>query len=163
LLALGSFRNNPPNINGTDLNYTIDPVRLLGVFSDLNPHNIFDLNFAPKLNKLKEILRIWSIRDLTPIGKITILKSLALSQLIYLFSVLPNPPDHFIKEVNSLIFNFVWNGKPDKISRNTIIGSYEQGGLKMIHIPSVINGLKVAWVKRLLDTNESSWKCFYKY
>ena len=103
LLALGSFRDNPPNITDTHLTYTTNPVRLLGVFFDSNLQNIFELNFASKLKQLKEILRIWSIRDLTPIGKITIVESLALSQLIFLFSVLPNPPDHFIKEVNNIV------------------------------------------------------------
>jgi len=163
LLALGSLRDDLPNIDHIDLKFTTHPVRLLGVYFHANLDNMFDLNFAPKLKKLKEILRIWSTRDLTPIGKITIVKSLALSQLIFLFSVLTNPPDQFIKEVNSVIFNFIWSGKPDKISRNTIIGKYEQGGLKMIHVPSVINGLKIAWVKRLLDDNGGSWKCFYKH
>ena len=47
-----------------------------------------------------------------------------------------------LKDLNSIIFNFIWSGKPDKISRNTIIGDYEKGGLRMIHIPSVITGLK---------------------
>ena len=36
------------------------------------------------MDKLKKILNIWASRDLTPYGKITIIKSLALSQLIFL-------------------------------------------------------------------------------
>jgi hypothetical protein len=32
----------------------------------------------------------------------------------------------------------------------------------MMHIPSVIRGLKIAWIKRLLDDNNSKWKCFYR-
>jgi len=31
-------------------------------------------------------------------------------------------PDHYIQEINKLIFNFIWAGKPPKIKRNTIIG-----------------------------------------
>ena len=104
------------------------------------------------------------MRDLSPIGKITIVTSLGISQLVFLLSVLPKPPDKFLKDLNSIIFNFIWSGKPDKISRNTIIGDYEKGGLKMIHIPSVITGLKVAWIKCLLDViYDGNWKCFYKY
>ena len=94
------------------------------------------------------------MRDLTPFGKITIVKSLGLSQLIYLFSVLPKPPE-------SLLFKFIWNGKPDKISRKTLIGDYMDGGLKMLHLPSTISGLKIAWVKCLLDESSvGQWvKC----
>jgi len=31
-------------------------------------------------------------------------------------------PDHNIQEINKLIFNFIWAGKPPKINRNTITG-----------------------------------------
>ena len=133
----------------------------MGVSINNNLQDIFELNYVPKLEKLKEILRIWSMRDLSPIGKITIVKSLGISQLVFLLSVLPKPPDKFLKDLNSIIFNFIWSGKPDKISRNTIIGDYEKRSLKMIHIPSVITGLKVAWIKRFLDVNnDGNWKCF---
>ena len=62
------------------------------------------------------------------------LKSLVISQLVFLLSVLPKPPHKFLKDLNSIIFNFIWSGKPDKTSRNTIIGDFEKGGLRMIHI-----------------------------
>ena len=153
VLPLGMYRDNPPDISDLHMEYTTSTVRLLGVSFDYNLTNMVELNYVPKLEKLKEILRVWSMRDLSPIGKITIVKSLGISQLVFLFSVLPKPPNNFIKELNSVIYNFIWSGKPDKISRNTIIGDYEKGGLKMIHISSIITGLNVAWVKRLLDTN----------
>ena len=102
------------------------------------------------------------MRKLTPIGKSVILKSLGLSQLIFLLSVLPSPPDYFIKEIEQIVFSFIWDTKPDKVNRKTIIGDYSQGGLKMFHFPSVISGLKIAWIKRLLNSqNVGKWKCFF--
>ena len=59
--------------------------------------DIFELNYLPKKEKLINMLKVWSMRYLTPIGKIVILKSLALSQLIFLLSVLPSPPEPFMK------------------------------------------------------------------
>jgi hypothetical protein len=35
-----------------------------------------------------------------------------------------------------LIFKFIWNGKPDKVKRNTLIGDFAKSGLKMIDIES---------------------------
>jgi len=164
LLPLGLYINSPPDIMDINLNYTRDPVRLLGVTFSSNLKDIFQLNYAPKLTKLKEIIRIWSLRDLSPIGKITIIKSLGISQLVFLFSVLPKPPDNFINELNSVIYKFIWSGKPDKISRSSLIGDYEKGGLKMVHVPSIIKGLKIAWIKRLMDSNnKGNWKCLYNY
>jgi hypothetical protein len=75
--------------------------------------------------------------------------------------MLPKPPDSFLKELDTLVYTFIWCNKPDKVNRKTIIGDYSDGGLRMMHIPSIIRGIKVAWVKRLLDDNNSKWKCFF--
>ena len=117
---------------------------MLGVTFHVNLKNLSDLNFVPKLEKLKSTLRIWSMRDMTPIGKITIVKTLGLPQLIYLFSVLPKPNDDFLKELDTVLYKFIWSNKPDKVSRKTLVGDYQDGGLKMMHIPSMIKGLKGA-------------------
>ncbi len=50
------------------------------------------------------------------------------------------------------MYDFLWNGKPDKISRKLIIQTYENGGLKMIDIKSFINTLKASWITRLKGT-----------
>ena len=34
----------------------------------------------------------------------------------------------YIKEIESCFYRFIWNGKPDKIKRLTLIGDYEKGG-----------------------------------
>ena len=64
-----------------------------------------------------------------------------------------------IKEVNKLFFAFLWNGKGDKIKRNTIINDYPNGGLKMIGIVSFSKSLKATWIKKYLDAeNRGKWK-----
>ena len=67
ILPLRLYRKNPPDI---DIAYATNTVRLLGVSFNNNLQDIFELNYVPKLEKPKEILRIWSMRDLSPIGKI---------------------------------------------------------------------------------------------
>lgn len=164
VLPLGSFCANPPDISNTNLKYSQGTIRYLGIFFTPDLKNIFELNFVPKFQKLKDILRVWSSRDLTPLGKITIVKSLGLSQLIFLLSVLPDPPQEFIKELDSVVYKFIWSGRPDKIKRKTLIGNYDDGGLRMCHIPSIVTGLKIAWVKRLLNLdNDGKWKIFYRH
>ena len=67
-----------------------------------------------------------------------------------------------IKEINSIFYNFLWNGKDDKIKRNVMINDYSQGGLKMIDILSFNKSLKATWIKKYLDTeNGGSWKIFF--
>ncbi len=163
LLALGYFHNNHPDIADTGLTFCLGHVKFLGVTFTTDLKNMEELNFIPKFEKLKSILRIWSMRDMTPMGRITIVKTLGLSQLIYLLSVLPKPSNEFLKDLDTVLYKFIWANKPDKVSRKTIVGDYQDGGLKMMHIPSMIKGLKIAWVKRLLDdNNKGNWKCFYE-
>ena len=164
VVALGYYKAHPPDISSSGLFFSSGPFRLLGVKFSISLDDLFELNYLPKKEKLINILKVWSMRYLTPIGKIVILKSLALSQLIFLLSVLPSPPEHFMKEIDSIVYSFLWDDKPDKISRRTIIGDYSQGGLKMFHLPSVNSGLKIAWIKRLLNIeNKGKWKCFFDY
>ena len=80
-----------------------------------------------------------------------------ISKLIYSASVLP-VPDHYIQEINKLTFNFIWAGKPPKIKRNTIIGEKKDGGLKMCDFNIMEKALKIAWVNRIQDDSQASWK-----
>ena len=86
------------------------------------------INFDERLVKLKKVLNLWSGRHLTILGRIAIIKTLALSKLVYNCSVLEVPAD-FAKMVNSITFPFIWNFKPDKIKRNSLTGPISKGGL----------------------------------
>jgi len=56
-----------------------------------------------------------------------------------------------IKEVNKLLYTFLWNEKGDKIKRDIMdimINDYSNGGLKMIDIQSFNKSLKATWIKK---------------
>ena len=90
--------------------------------------------------------------------RLKIVKTLGISKLIYSASVLP-VPDHYIQDINKLIFDFVWAGKPPKIKRNTfIIGGKKYGGLEMCDFKLMEKALKIAWVNRIQDDSQASWK-----
>ena len=54
-------------------------------------------------------------------------------------------------------FDFLWDGKPDKIKREIAKLKLEQGGLGMIDIVLFDKALKLTWIRRLL-TCSSKWK-----
>ena len=49
--------------------------------------------------------------------------------------------------------NFIWDGKPEKIKRNTLIhvADFEDEGLKMIHLQQFNAYLKISWIKILFQ------------
>ena len=66
-----------------------------------------------------------------------------------------------MNEVNSLLYNFLWDGKSDKIKRTEMINDYNKGGLRMIDFQSFNQSLKMKWIKGYLDdANHGKWKLF---
>ena len=94
------------------------------------------------------------------LGKINIVKTLALFKLIYNAAVL-NLPKDFAKKVNETIFKFVWSYKPDKIKRKTLIRPIPYGGLNMVDFNMVEKSIKASWVKRLANNSNSNRKATF--
>ena len=144
-----------------DFKWPKKKVRALGVWLSTDPDVTISLNYKDKIEKTKLILGCWKLRRLSLLGKITVLKSLIASQLVYIFS--PLETNHAaIRDINVMFYNFLWNGKGDKIKRNIMINDYSEGGLKMIDIASFNRSLKATWIKKYLDKeNCGSWKSFF--
>jgi len=63
-----------------------------------------------------------------------------------------------IQKIDTMLFSYLWDGKPAKIKRNTIIAKIEEGGLKMIDTESMHRAAKIGWIKRWFKTDESNGK-----
>jgi hypothetical protein len=95
------------------------------------------VNWEPKMELIERSIKDWTIRNLTMVGKMLIVKSLLTSKLTFIGSIIDLPSD-FVKCVNRLFFKCVWGGS-EKVKRNTLIHDLNMGGLKMIHLPSFLN------------------------
>ena len=135
--------------------------KLLGVKFDVNLKKMIDLNYDSKLISMKNISNNWKRRNLTPYGKIVVIKSLALSIFTHLFISLPSPSTSRVKDIEKHLYSFIWNGKPDRIKRNIMVKDYSDGGLNMIHVSAFIKKLKLSWVRDFLF-KDKSWKYIQK-
>lgn len=97
--------------------------KVLGINFSTNLELIEDINFNEKIKEIKNLVQSWRQRFLTLKGKICITKSLILPKLIHLFTSLPSPSLSFFKNLDKIIYAFIWNGGPDKIKRKTLISS----------------------------------------
>ena len=73
-----------------------------------------------------------------------------------MFISLPNPSEETLKKLESDLFQFLWNKKPDKVARKQVIQTYLDGGINMLHVKSFLKSMKISWMKRLLSCN-STW------
>ena len=110
-----------------DISWPETPIKLLGLYIGNNMKDLEVSNFRHKLQKLRSILNSWKQRNLTLIGKILIVKTLAISQFRYLAQVI-QIPQHIINEIQTTIYGFVWNSKQHKVKRNVMIQDYDVGG-----------------------------------
>ena len=70
----------------------------------------------------------------------------------------------YLKEIHKLLYNFLWDGRGDKIKRSVMLNEYKDGGLKMLDIRSFNYALKSKWVKKYLDdNNQAKRKLFFDF
>ena len=154
-VPLGVDKENIPSLS-PQIAWTLNPVKVLGVYVGGTEDECNKLNWDGKITNLERLLNSWKQRNLSLFGKITIIKTLALPNIIYCASMAIVPPEVY-KKIEKLVYGFIWNSK-DRIKRNQLINKIEEGGLNMVDIKSRLDSLKAIWVKRILtENNNSSW------
>ena len=134
-------------------------IKSLGLTIGTDRKTSITTNYDEILGKMKATLNKWNERRTSLAGKITIIKSLVTSKLVYAMTNLPSPGTDYWKEINHLLYKFVNNGKSEKIKRDVLIGPYEKGGYRMIDLQCQNQALKIAWIPKLLMI-EGTWKSF---
>ena len=127
----------------------------LGIqYDEHDIQNVMLLNCSEKLAEMDRILLNWNRRKTTLVGRILILKSLALSKLVPFFIALPTSPKDFFREINKRFYRFLWKGKPPKIRRSTIELDFKDGWLKMVNVETFEKDFKDQMVEKSLVSNE---------
>ena len=122
-IIFGSWHKSGPEIS---ISWERGTVNYLGVNLTTTCEDLGDINYPEKIERLRTKLNPWFGRGLTAYGKIHVIKSEALSQLIYLMTVLEKPNASLLKKIDPIAFHFIWNKGRDKV--NTRAGG---GGQKM--------------------------------
>ena len=142
------------------LEWTDEPFSLLGIKFSTNLKDIAELNFTDRLNDIQNSILMWNKRNLTVLGKITVVKTILLSKLTHLLISLPSPNKVYIKALETMLYNYIWGSKTDRISRNQITKDYKEGGCRMVHIDIFIKSLKLSWIRRIFYS-DASWKTLF--
>ena len=95
--------------------------RILGINFNVDLEKMVKENYEAKMQNLEKVVKQWEKRSLTPLGKITIIKTFIISAFNQLFIMLPNPDKNTIDYINRVLFSFLWKNKPSKIKQTTII------------------------------------------
>ena len=110
------------------------------------------------MKSIKKSINLWKWRGLSLLGRIQIIKTFAIPKLMFRASVIPISKE-LIKNADSIFYSFIWNGR-DKVKRNVLSTSIENGGLNMLDIDSMIRTKRVICIKKYLEDYRSPWKFF---
>ena len=156
---IGSSRDKTSKPFG--IKWPDEPIKALGVYYSYVIKLLHEKNFIERLDSVKKLINIWSSRGLSIYGKVTIIKSLIIPKFVFI-SWLLTVLKEIVKELNQMIFKFLWKGT-DKVTRLSTINEYENGGLKMIDLESMIKSLRLAWLKRIFQCNNGAWRSFLRF
>jgi hypothetical protein len=144
----------------SNIKWTNEHIKCLGVYIYKVIDKAIEHNIREKLDKIANIIRIWSCRQLTLKGKVTIVNSLLISQMLYIASII-NIPQTAINKYSKMITNFVWNDKPAKIKYTTLIAPIAQGGLQLQDLETKIEANKITWILNIINKEiKTPWKAY---
>ena len=134
----------------------VEKSQSLGIVYFDNVETIISENYTAKYIELEKTLINWKKRKLTILGKNTVIKTLIVPKVNFIISNLTTP-EWFVKEVQTLIQNFLWEDKPPKIKNKTITNTMEMGGIRFPNIELLVKAQKVSWIKRIILNKNAAW------
>ena len=133
-LRVGSAtKRGPIQCNKPDIVWVEEEVLAPGVWFVTDKLAMLLSNYEERITKIQNLIGLWQFRRLTLIGKIILIKSLLASQLIYILTALPTV-FAALQTDKKLFYEFLWDGKGDKIKRDFMTKKYKRGDLRMIDI-----------------------------
>ena len=99
------------------IRWTNTNVKTLGI------HHGYEIDNAAiwlgKINKIKSCIQVWKSRDLTYKDKVLLIKTLLLSQIGFLADNI-HIPNNVVKQIDTLLWSFLWDSKQPLVNRNTM-------------------------------------------
>jgi len=159
-LWIGSKKGSNQTIcSDKNLKWADGKVKALGVWFCIDCEERKKKNYEDKVHKIEDILNNWRNKRLTLIGKIAVIKAVAVSQVVF-----NNVMFKTLKEINNLFFKFLWDNKADKIKRTEMIADYQDGGQKMLDIIELNKALKISWILKYISNDcKTKWKRFFDF
>ena len=147
LYRLGSLAKVDAQKYCAKLSWSETELNILGVNITHKIEKTIQSNYERILVKVGATLNVWRRRNLSLVGKVLIINTLAVSLFKYQMLVLPTIEESVVKKFNAIINDFFWSSRKPKISMQTLQLEKFQGGLGLVDIVLKDKSLKINWVK----------------
>ena len=160
LMKIGSEVESSYTVNYQNSRYelnTLNKIKMNGIFLQRGTDEMAEANVEAVMEKMNAHFKSWSRRSLSLLGKILIVKTFGISQVIYLLQSMTLKDIHF-KRINALLYKFIWNRHflsakaPDRIKRTILTTPISLGGFGMLDIVELDDSLKLRALGRILTS-----------
>ena len=151
----------PDNEN---LPFTItDKLKILGIYFQQGTMAKFvEENWTSRVEKLNNLIKAWSARDISIHGKVVVIKTFLVSQFDFVMQSV-GLPEKVLQNVNRILYKFLWqrrfsNKKAfEKIKRKILQMDYDKGGVKMIDMNEIQKCYSLQWAGKLANCENENW------
>ena len=117
-----------------------------------------NMNFVETLNQIEKLLGAWPQRSLTLSGRIVSFKTLALSKIVYVASMLV-VPDRILNKLESIHKNLFGRAKSRKLDTTPLLQIIQTEVIKDVDISAKIKALQLVYttfIRRKLSSMETN-------
>ena len=148
------------NVQYNGVNHVLDSkdmIKVNGIFLIQDPIQREDINVGRAIEAMERLLMSWSKRRLTLLGRILIIKTFAMSKLIFLMQTL-TLSERSYKLFVRVVFKYLWNRNfnaaraPERLKRSIMLTPVSSGGFGMVDIKALGDALDLKSYGRLLAT-----------
>ena len=151
---LGSLRNSNAKIyTKKELQWFDGDIEILGI-TVWNASCQNNKQIDTIISKMQAVAVTWSNRNLTLMGKITIINTFMNSLFVYCMFVLPVIDAHQHRKAEEIILNFLWGKKKAKIPLTVLYKLKYDGGLQLSNLHHRHIAFRTQWVKLIYDLPE---------
>ena len=105
------------------LKLTKENITVLGFEVNTNYEQMCEDNMVDRVQKMRQIFRLWSVRNLSLNGRVNIAMTLEKSLLTYHIMNL-EMPENGLRAIEQIVYEYIWQGKRRakiNIKKNTLI------------------------------------------
>ena len=131
----------------------VEKIKILGIWFS-SSIDCSSLNTEVVESKIKSTLNDWKQRDLSIKGRVTVVKSLIVSQFVYIMAAI-RVEQKTLFNIQSHIMKFLWRGRPPKVAKASLMKGIEEGGLSVPELSLMNKANRIAWFGRILKQPDS--------